>query len=730
MKEIERAKTNPDTLIAELAGESGLAVIVVDEKNSLFKANNNSICEALYNSNQFAPLCEKDCGRAFDRAAAAATQVSYECHAGLECRAVSLKTEKPLVAIVGRAFTKADSYRRATTRAIDGDWSHFPPTRFFENVLLSGSLKTIEKIARRLENLSEAEKIEILDQLPAELKEQKFVPAPPVAPDENEKAPVAAAAAQTSSGEARDEAERIETLAAAFHRRVEAARLESSPPVRSVRAEAEELTAWRSLFGSLFNLSYRQACLAILKFLSQRYRLESLAWLERRDNQFESVLASGSLKQRQFKISLPADDARLFEALENEFSLELRERAAEGEQRARETIRLFPVSVGGEVQSALIVADELVDEQRTRSIAKFCHTVASEVEILRLREEVKRRSWLAHAVEKFNASLKKIDTEDFWVNLAQISAELMHAERSSLMVFDEKSDILTVKAAIGSTADRIKNEKANLGDRVARLVLQNGQPIVVPDVNKIGLPAAPIDWKYKTASFISYPFVIGERRIGVLNVTDRADGSAYGENDLELLQAIAPQVAVLIDRAALKNKAGEFEQLSVTDALTGLLNRRYLEERLSEEIKRSNRYGYPMCFMMIDVDNFKSYNDTFLHTEGDKALKIVGQVLRETLRSADVAARYGGEEFSILLPQTTRAEAQVIAERLREQVEQTSFPNRQITVSIGIASCSLELNAPKDLIDAADRALYGAKRRGKNRIQFYEDLEASETVKK
>lgn len=90
-----------------------------------------------------------------------------------------------------------------------------------------------------------------------------------------------------------------------------------------------------------------------------------------------------------------------------------------------------------------------------------------------------------------------------------------------------------------------------------------------------------------------------------------------------------PQLAILIDRANLKSKAGEFEQLSVTDALTGLLNRRYLEERLTEEIKRSNRHDFPLSFMMIDVDEFKSYNDSFGHTEGDKALQTVGGCLKK-----------------------------------------------------------------------------------------------------
>src|SRR5262249_6438084 len=96
--------------------------------------------------------------------------------------------------------------------------------------------------------------------------------------------------------------------------------------------------------------------------------------------------------------------------------------------------------------------------------------------------------------------------------------------------------------------------------------------------------------------------------------------------------------------------------------------------------------------------------------------------LRETLRSADVAARYGGEEFSVLLPQTTSSEAMTIAERLRENIEANEFPNRRITVSIGIASCSLELNSTRDLIVAADNALYEAKRRGRNNVQVYENI--------
>jgi diguanylate cyclase (GGDEF)-like protein len=670
--------------------------------------------------------------------------VSYECHAGLDCLAVPLKSEKPLVAIVGRTFTKAEHYRKATERAISGDWSKFPPTRFFENVLINGSPKNLETTARHVEGYfleekgRQGEEEEKKRKGEAE-KKAKDSAAPQIGSRKqsatNDEQRSTKDEQLTTKNEERttgDERpvtkDELTKRIAEFHQAQEEGAPQIETSAKRSGEDAEEIAVWRSLFGSLFESSYREACLSIIKFLSRRYSLSSLAWLERHDNQFEGFLAIGRLEGQPFKINLPVNDKLLFDALEKEASLDLRERARNGEKTNPQTISLFPVAVGGEIQSALVVADELKEDGLKRRIARFCKTVAVQLEILRLREEVRRRSWLADAVEKFNEGLKNLDTEDFWSQLTRVSAELMRAERSSLLIFDEKNDSLTVKAAIGATADRITNKSEKIGERVARIVLNNGRPVVVNDVVKLGLPAAPADWKYKSNSFISYPFTIGSRRVGILNVTDKADGAPYVEADLALLDAIAPQVAVLIDRADLKSKAGALEQLSVTDGLTGLLNRRYLEERLAEEIKRSNRYGYPMSFMMIDVDHFKSYNDAFGHAEGDKALKIVAQCFRETLRGADIAARYGGEEFSILLPQTTSGETETIAERVREHIAATEFPNRAITVSIGIASCCLNLNSAQELVVAADGALYEAKRKGRNAVEVYENIRKNHTT--
>ncbi len=702
----------------DLAAENGAAIILLRENNLVqHESNNNSICQTLYSSEEFAPECEKFCGAAYKIATEAGEAVEYECYAGMVCRAVPLGAgeKNQFVAIVGRTFTKASNYRQATERAVSGDWSQFPPTKFFENVLLKSSANDLNTVVKRLESFDKENPAVLtnLDVKGEPIESDKIIEKP----NEWE---IPADTRKTTA-----EINTLDQLISQFSEANAQTAIVSDKINQKNSRDAEEFAAWRSLFSSLYTLSYKQACDSILQFISEHYNLKSLAWLERWENRLVTVQNLGELNHQQVKISISIDDSLLKEAVRNEVCLELRDDNSESKNSEPHILQLFPIAVGGEVRSGLVVGDAGVNKKKKRQIVRFCQNIASELEILRLREELTRRGWLAQAVQKFNQHLDDIDSEDFWSRLTQISAELMRAERSSLLLLDEKSDSLILKAAIGSNADAIRNEKKNLGERVARQVLDSGKSLVVADIDKIGLQTAPPDWKYKSKSFISYPLTIGSRKIGVLNLTDKIDGENYNEFDLELLNNIVPQFAVLIDRAALKHKAGEFEQLSVTDALTGLLNRRYLEERLAEEIKRSNRHGFPMSFMMIDVDDFKSYNDNYSHPEGDRALKIVAESLKVTLRGADIAARYGGEEFSILLPQTTPDEAKIIAERIREKVASTVFPNRQVTISLGIASCSQIICNPHELISAADKALYRAKNAGRNNVQVFEEMSDS-----
>jgi diguanylate cyclase (GGDEF)-like protein len=537
--------------------------------------------------------------------------------------------------------------------------------------------------------------------------EAKSKPEPPVEPKASAEPP----AEKTESSQTTNITELIEK----FKAKTEAEKKPLASPADARRIGASAL---RALYGKLASLSYEEACLAVLEFIAGKTGRESFVWMERKDDRLIPVATTGSLNDPPIKVGIMATSQRLVEASRQERPIELRERIIDvDEKRLPRTLNIWASTVGGEIRGAIGV-EGLIDEGTGREIALFCRRIGPEIEILKLRREVSTREWLNRAVSRFNDSLKRIDAEDFWTQVTQVSAELVQSERASLLLQNEQSEGFKAKASIGAKINLFS--EPGVGERISKLVLDDGNPVIVEDITQIGIKAAPANWRYKTSSFLSYPILIGERRIGVLNFTDKANGGAFNERDLELLQAIAPQIAVAIDRTVLKDKAGEFEQLSVTDPLTGLLNRRYLEKRLVEEIQRSKRHRFPMSLLMVDVDEFKSYNDMFGHPAGDIALKIVANALQDILRGDDVAARYGGEEFAILLPQTASMEAAAIAERLRQRVEHTEFPKRRVTISIGIASCSNEVETPTDIISAADHALYEAKNHGRNRVRIYD----------
>ena len=215
------------------------------------------------------------------------------------------------------------------------------------------------------------------------------------------------------------------------------------------------------------------------------------------------------------------------------------------------------------------------------------------------------------------------------------------------------------------------------------------------------------------------------------DLADKVGGGVYDADDLSVIESVGPQIALALERAAWQQRASQFQLMSITDPLTGLHNRRYQEARLAEELSRSKRYNYPLSFMMIDIDDFKLYNDLSGHQAGDRALEIMAQCLKAALRKVDVASRYGGEEFSILLPQTTLQEAGVIADRIRRKVMETPFPHGKsqplgaVTISIGLSSFSPGLDSAEAIVRAADRALYHAKAHGKNRAYAYHPIQGA-----
>jgi diguanylate cyclase (GGDEF)-like protein len=172
----------------------------------------------------------------------------------------------------------------------------------------------------------------------------------------------------------------------------------------------------------------------------------------------------------------------------------------------------------------------------------------------------------------------------------------------------------------------------------------------------------------------------------------------------------------LVARLRERESQAELERLSVTDALTGLYNRRHLMGTLATEVQRSQRLRRPFSVLMADVDHFKQYNDTHGHPAGDAALARIAEILRKTTRGVDCVARYGGEEFVVMLLETSVGTAAVVAERIRAQVASEQFAGGRITVSIGVAECPIHGATPESLIESADAALYEAKDSGRDRV--------------
>ena len=190
----------------------------------------------------------------------------------------------------------------------------------------------------------------------------------------------------------------------------------------------------------------------------------------------------------------------------------------------------------------------------------------------------------------------------------------------------------------------------------------------------------------------------------------------------ELLARVRALLRTKQTHDRIRKLQATLEQMVVNDPLTGLHNRRYLMDRLLQEMQRSDRHGEPLAFAMLDLDSFRPINDQYGHVLGDKVLRAVGSAIAKSIRVSDIAARYGGDEFGVILPQTPPEGAMRVCERLLRTISELILQDEngkscRVTASLGLAYYPADdVETPEDLVHSADGALYGAKRSGKNRF--------------
>lgn len=372
----------------------------------------------------------------------------------------------------------------------------------------------------------------------------------------------------------------------------------------------------------------------------------------------------------------------------------------------------------------------------------------------------KQNRQLGLLLESTRAISSSVELEDVLAVVARTTAEALGAEQCQIQEYDSAANTVTPIAFWQRHSERpepdtlhqtfsLENQPEERAFLEAKEVLQQlySDPAAATTTRTI------MD-QYGDLSYLNVPLIFNDQSLGVMVLVETEYERLWTDEEVALATALGEQAAGAIERARLYKRV---QDQAITDGLTGLFNHRHFYERLDQEIARARRYGTPVSLLMIDMDEFKAFNDRHGHLAGDAVLRQTADALRgELRRSLDVAARYGGEEFGIILPNTPmlavteaqmemdlagklaklrdgdeppppghRGGAEEVAERIRRRIADARFTGHdgkaltQLTVSVGVAVFPHKTNSPEDLVGNADAALYKAKRAGKDRVETY-----------
>ena len=321
-----------------------------------------------------------------------------------------------------------------------------------------------------------------------------------------------------------------------------------------------------------------------------------------------------------------------------------------------------------------------------------------------------------HDVAK--ALTSSLDLDTILQTIMEKMAAYFQPATWSLLMLDEATDELYYAAAVGKGCENLNALQLASGESLARWVITHGTPLVIPDVTQDErIRQASGDSFFVTGcSVVCMPVRTGGKILGIIQMVN-IDMQVYTRNEL-LLRTLADYAAIAIENARAVQR---IQELSITDDCTGLYNARQLSTALSDEVHRSERFGYEFSLLFLDLDYFKRVNDEHGHLVGTKLLGQVGHALRENLRLVDAAFRYGGDEFAILLPQTSKDAALLVARRLmslfhsRQWLAAEGVP-LSLRASIGIASYPVDAASPQAVVQRADEMMYQVKQAGRDNI--------------
>ncbi len=366
------------------------------------------------------------------------------------------------------------------------------------------------------------------------------------------------------------------------------------------------------------------------------------------------------------------------------------------------------LAIGSKRGNKLYTVEDL---DLTEFVAK---RVAVSMEKEYLREQVEEKSKELAIINRLSAIItSSVNVTEIFEHFARELKEVVDADYAAIALIEgEQLRVLAVSSQARSA--RQSGERLELKETVTEWVVEHKKSLYQADLEKHSeFGTAKHYVKEGIRSILHLPLVVRDEVMGTLIVASRRP-DAYTPEQALLLERLALQIAMPIENSRLYVGV---EQRARVDEITGLFNRRHLEERFREEIERHARHNNLLSFLMLDLDSFKTYNDMYGHPSGDQVLNKIGKIIKSSIRGTDQAFRYGGDEFAVILPETTVDDAYMVAERTRKCIAATmEAQGIAVTCSGGLSSYPADGMMYGELVTMADTALYYAKSTGGNRI--------------